>query len=89
MWFSWSYLINLTRIGTAVYISMDIPDAFLGVRASFLILLPESLISCYVVLKILELSTIREGESCLVRHIPPDLDVRLPLHIPTLSLTNN
>ncbi|KAI0773442.1 TLC domain-containing protein [Irpex lacteus] len=30
VWFSWSYLINLTRIGTAVYISMDIPDAFLG-----------------------------------------------------------
>ena len=29
---SWSYLINLTRIGNAVYVSMDIPDAFLAVR---------------------------------------------------------
>ncbi|KAI0068641.1 longevity assurance proteins LAG1/LAC1 [Artomyces pyxidatus] len=26
----WSYLINLTLIGNAVYMSMDIPDAFLG-----------------------------------------------------------
>ncbi|THG99308.1 hypothetical protein EW026_g3008 [Hermanssonia centrifuga] len=26
----WSYLINLTFIGNAVYMSMDIPDAFLG-----------------------------------------------------------
>ncbi|EKM55309.1 uncharacterized protein PHACADRAFT_120551 [Phanerochaete carnosa HHB-10118-sp] len=26
----WSYLINLTRIGNAVYLSMDIPDIFLG-----------------------------------------------------------
>ncbi len=43
VWYSWSYLINLTRIGTAVYISMDIPDAFLGVRASFLILVDEPL----------------------------------------------
>lgn len=27
----WSYLINLTLIGNAVYMSMDIPDAFLAV----------------------------------------------------------
>ena len=27
----WSYLINLTRIGNAVYVSMDIPDTFLAV----------------------------------------------------------
>lgn len=26
----WSYLINLTRIGNAVYVSMDVPDTFLG-----------------------------------------------------------
>ncbi|KAI0092015.1 longevity assurance proteins LAG1 LAC1 [Irpex rosettiformis] len=26
----WSYLINLTRIGNAVYVSMDIPDTFLA-----------------------------------------------------------
>ncbi|KAI0719583.1 longevity assurance proteins LAG1/LAC1 [Cerioporus squamosus] len=26
----WSYLVNLTLIGNAVYLSMDIPDAFLG-----------------------------------------------------------
>ncbi|KAI0723276.1 longevity assurance proteins LAG1/LAC1 [Earliella scabrosa] len=26
----WSYLINLTLIGNAVYLSMDLPDAFLG-----------------------------------------------------------
>ncbi|KAI0773441.1 longevity assurance proteins LAG1 LAC1 [Irpex lacteus] len=26
----WSYLINLTRIGNAVYLSMDIPDTFLA-----------------------------------------------------------
>ena len=28
----WSYLVNLTLIGNAVYLSMDIPDSFLGVR---------------------------------------------------------
>ncbi|KAI0702904.1 longevity assurance proteins LAG1 LAC1 [Cytidiella melzeri] len=26
----WSYLINMTRIGNSVYVSMDIPDAFLA-----------------------------------------------------------
>ncbi|RDX55587.1 longevity assurance proteins LAG1/LAC1 [Lentinus brumalis] len=26
----WSYLVNMTLIGNAVYLSMDIPDAFLG-----------------------------------------------------------
>ena len=29
---SWSYLMNMTLIGQAVYMSMDIPDAFLSVR---------------------------------------------------------
>jgi hypothetical protein len=29
---SWGYLINLTLIGHAIYMSMDIPDAFLAVR---------------------------------------------------------
>jgi hypothetical protein len=28
----WGYLINLTLIGHAIYMSMDIPDAFLAVR---------------------------------------------------------
>ncbi len=28
----WSYLVNLTFIGNAVYMSMDIPDTFLAVR---------------------------------------------------------
>jgi len=27
-----SYLLNLTYIGAAIYMSMDIPDAFLAVR---------------------------------------------------------
>lgn len=27
----WSYLVNLTLIGNAVYVSMDIPDVFLAV----------------------------------------------------------
>lgn len=31
---SWSYLVNLTLIGNAIYLSMDIPDAFLAVRTS-------------------------------------------------------
>ena len=31
---SWSYLLNLTIIGNAIYMSMDIPDAFLAVRSS-------------------------------------------------------
>lgn len=31
----WSYLINLTLIGNAVYVSMDIPDIFLAVRTWF------------------------------------------------------
>jgi very-long-chain ceramide synthase len=26
----WSYLVNLTLIGNAVYLSMDVPDAFLA-----------------------------------------------------------
>jgi len=30
--FRWSYLVNLTYIGNAVYMSMDIPDTFLAVR---------------------------------------------------------
>jgi hypothetical protein len=30
--FSWSYLCNFTIVGHAVYMSMDIPDAFLAVR---------------------------------------------------------
>jgi very-long-chain ceramide synthase len=29
--FSWSYLINLTPIGNAVYLSMDVSDIFLAV----------------------------------------------------------
>lgn len=33
---SWSYLINLTFIGNAVYMSMDIPDAFLAVSGTVL-----------------------------------------------------
>ena len=28
----WSYLLNMTYIGNAVYMSMDIPDTFLAVR---------------------------------------------------------
>lgn len=32
----WSYLINLTLIGNAVYMSMDIPDALLAVSASYI-----------------------------------------------------
>ena len=31
MFYSWSYLINLTLIGNAVYVSMDLPDSLLGV----------------------------------------------------------
>lgn len=31
---SWSYLVNLTLIGGAVYLSMDLPDAFLAVRSA-------------------------------------------------------
>lgn len=31
LFYSWSYLINLTLIGNAVYMSMDIPDTFLAV----------------------------------------------------------
>jgi len=34
---SWSYLLNLTIIGNAIYMSMDIPDAFLAVRPSQLV----------------------------------------------------
>jgi len=30
----WSYLLNYTLIGNAVYMSMDIPDTFLAVRPS-------------------------------------------------------
>lgn len=30
-WSSWSYLVNMTLIGNAVYLSMDIPDTFLSV----------------------------------------------------------
>ena len=29
--YRWSYLINLTLIGNAVYLSMDLPDTFLAV----------------------------------------------------------
>lgn len=32
--FSWSYLVNMTLTGNAVYLSMDLPDALLAVRAS-------------------------------------------------------
>lgn len=34
--YSWSYVMNLTWIGNAVYMSMDIPDAFLAVCCRFL-----------------------------------------------------
>lgn len=27
----WSYLVNLTLIGNAIYVSMDVPDTFLAV----------------------------------------------------------
>ena len=33
--YRWSYTTNLTLIGHAVYMSMDIPDAFLAVRCTF------------------------------------------------------
>lgn len=33
---SWSYLVNLTLIGHAVYMSMDIPDCFLAVSQMLL-----------------------------------------------------
>ncbi len=32
----WSFFMNFTYIGNAVYVSMDIPDAFLAVRSSIL-----------------------------------------------------
>lgn len=32
----WSYGTNMTLIGNAVYVSMDIPDAFLAVSAIYL-----------------------------------------------------
>lgn len=28
--FSWSYIMNLTLIGNAVFLSMDVPDTFLA-----------------------------------------------------------
>lgn len=31
---SWSYGVNLTLIGNAVFVSMDIPDVFFAVRLS-------------------------------------------------------
>lgn len=31
-YYSWSYLVNMTLIGNAVFVSMDIPDVFLAVR---------------------------------------------------------
>jgi hypothetical protein len=35
---SWSYFVNMTLIGNAVFISMDIPDVFLAVRLDMLCL---------------------------------------------------
>jgi hypothetical protein len=74
---SWSYLINLTLIGNAVYMSMDIPDAFLAVRnpcALFHIRSPYR----FTALETFQLLAMGASQSRVICNFHRCLDVRWP-----------
>ena len=74
----WSYLINLTLIGNAVYMSMDIPDAFFAVSQSTGISCTSLIMSVHSVNQIIQLYPIGNCEEVFIWHILRCLVVRTP-----------
>lgn len=65
----------MTLIGNAVYLSMDIPDAFLGVRMQASLLLNH--IDSLAVVEALELPPVGEGQNRCLHGVHRDLEASM------------
>lgn len=72
---SWSYGVNMTLIGNAVFVSMDIPDVFLGVRLSLVSVFAR--LTVFAALKIVQLSWFGKIKNILLCDVICHLDVSI------------
>ena len=75
----WSYLVNLTLIGNAVYLSMDLPDTWLAV--CLLLSLTVQLLILGIVLQNTQLPANGKDKDCCILVVPLYMEVCIVLHV--------